>query len=96
MAKVVMYCTSACPYCRLADRLLEKKGVPVEHIYVDELPEQRAEMVRRAGRTTVPQIFIDGTHVGGYTDLAALDMRGELDPMLVNGGSTGEVHGGAK
>jgi len=77
-----MYCTRVCPYCRLADRLLEKKGVPVERIHVDEVPEQRAEMTRITGRTSVPQIFINDQHVGGYTDLAALDMRGELDRML--------------
>lgn len=82
MAKVLMYCTQVCPYCRLADRLLEKKGVPVERIHVDEIPEQRAEMTRITGRTSVPQIFINDQHVGGYTDLAALDMRGELDRML--------------
>jgi len=82
MAKVLMYCTRVCPYCRLADRLLEKKGVPVERIHVDEVPEQRAEMTRITGRTSVPQIFINDQHVGGYTDLAALDMRGELDRML--------------
>ena len=86
MAKVLMYCTRVCPYCRLADRLLEKKGVPVERIHVDEVPEQRAEMTRITGRTSVPQIFINDQHVGGYTDLAALDMRGELDRMLGNDG----------
>ena len=86
MAKVLMYCTRVCPYCRLADRLLEKKGVPVERIHVDEIPEQRAEMTRITGRTSVPQIFINDQHVGGYTDLAALDMRGELDRMLGNDG----------
>lgn len=90
-----MYCTRVCPYCRLADRLLEKKGAAIEHIYVDEILEQRVEMTRRSGRTSVPQIFINGTHVGGYTDLAALDMRGELDRMLRAGGSSGEAHGGA-
>lgn len=89
-----MYCTRVCPYCRLADRLLEKKGVPVERVHVDESPEQRAEMTRITGRTSVPQIFINDRHVGGYTDLAALDMRGELDRML-NNGSDGEANGGA-
>lgn len=88
MAKVLMYCTQVCPYCRLADRLLEKKGVPVERVHVDENPEQRAEMTRITGRTSVPQIFINGKHVGGYTDLAALDLRGELDRMLENSGLT--------
>ena len=95
MRKVVMYCTRVCPYCRLADRLLERKGVAIEHIYVDEILEQRAEMMRLSGRTSVPQIFVNGTHVGGYTDLAALDMRGELDRMLNDNRSSGEAHGGA-
>ena len=77
-----MYCTLACPYCRMADRLLEKKGVVVERIRVDEIPERRAEMTRLTGRTSVPQIFINGTHVGGYNELAQLEMGGRLDALL--------------
>lgn len=82
MAKVVMYSTHACPYCRLADRLLTKKGVVIEKILVDEAPELRVEMIRITGRVTVPQIFINDTHVGGYTELAQLDLSGKLDAML--------------
>ncbi len=81
-ARVVMYCTRICPYCTMADQLLERKGVKAEKIHVDELPEQRVEMVRITGRTTVPQIFIGQTHVGGFTDLAELDRSGKLDALL--------------
>ncbi len=77
-----MYCTRICPYCTMADKLLERKGVKAEKILVDELPDQRVEMVRITGRTTVPQIFIGATHVGGYTDLAELERCGKLDAML--------------
>jgi glutaredoxin 3 len=77
-----MYCTRVCPYCQMAARLLERKGVAVDCVPVDEQPEQRAEMVRIAGRTSVPQIFVGDTHVGGYADLAELDLSGELDTLL--------------
>lgn len=80
-----MYCTEACPYCQMAIRLLERKGVAIDKIRVDEQPGRRAEMVQRSGRTTVPQIFIGQTHVGGYTDLARLDAAGELDGLLAAG-----------
>jgi glutaredoxin 3 len=80
-----MYCTEACPYCQMAIRLLERKGVAIDKIRVDVQPARRAEMVQRSGRTTVPQIFIGQTHVGGYTDLARLDTAGELDGLLSAG-----------
>ncbi len=82
MAKVRIYCTRVCPYCRMADRLLAKKGAAIERIQVDDVPDRRAEMVQLTGRTTVPQIFIGGRHVGGYTELAELDLDGELDALL--------------
>lgn len=82
MAKVVMYCTRACPYCQMALRLLQKKGVNLDKLQVDDQPELRTEMARITGRSTVPQIFIGDTHIGGYTELAELDMEGELDTML--------------
>ncbi len=82
MAKVVMYCTRVCPYCDMAARLLEAKGVAIDKILVDETPARRTEMERVSGRHTVPQIFIGERHVGGYTDLARLDMKGELDSLL--------------
>ncbi len=81
-----MYCTEACPYCQMAIRLLERKGVAIDKIRVDQQPARRAEMVQRSGRTTVPQIFIGQTHVGGYTDLAQLETAGELDGLLATAG----------
>jgi len=66
----------------MAIRLLEKKGVEFEKIQVDEKPELRNEMTSRSGRTTVPQIFISDQHVGGYMELAELDMQGNLDDLL--------------
>jgi len=82
MARVLMYSTRVCPYCRMADKLLERKGAQAEKVMVDENPARREEMVRLTGRSTVPQIFIGDTHVGGYTDLADLDRKGALDTLL--------------
>ena len=82
-ARVEIYATQSCPYCHAARGLLQKKGVDYELIDVGRAPERRAEMTQRAqGRRTVPQIFIDGTHVGGSDDLHALDRQGKLDAML--------------
>ena len=78
-----MYCTGVCPYCRMAERLLESKGVTVmEKVRIDLLPERGREMVEKTGRRTVPQIYIGATHVGGFDDLAALDAAGGLDALL--------------
>lgn len=82
MAKVLMYSTRICPYCVMAEKLLARKGVTADKIMLDDMPERREEMVRLSGRNTVPQIFIGDTHVGGYTDLAELDRKGALDPLL--------------
>jgi glutaredoxin 3 len=83
MAKVEMYTTMWCGYCARARGLLNKKGVAFEDIGVESDGAKRDEMIQRAGgRTSVPQIFIDGVHVGGSDDLAALDRAGKLDPML--------------
>jgi len=83
MAKVEMYTTMWCGYCARARNLLNRKGVDFEDIDVEADTSKRTEMVQRArGRTTVPQIFIDGVHVGGSDELAALDRAGKLDPML--------------
>ena len=83
MPKVLMYATGVCPYCVRAEMLLKSKGVTdIEKIRVDLDPQQREEMMQKTGRRTVPQIFIDGTHIGGYDDLAALDRSGKLDPLL--------------
>jgi glutaredoxin 3 len=83
MAIVEMYTTQVCPYCVRAKDLLKRKGVEVTEIRVDLDDAKRDEMLARAeGRRTVPQIFINGTHVGGSDDLHALDSKGELDAML--------------
>ena len=83
MAKVMMYSTGVCPFCRMAERLLESKGVTVmDKIRIDLEPEKRAEMMQKTGRRTVPQIYIGATHVGGFEELAALDHAGKLDELL--------------
>jgi glutaredoxin 3 len=80
---VKMYCTGVCPYCVMAERLLQRKGVAqIEKIRVDLEPDQRTAMEQSTGRRTVPQIFIGDFHVGGYDDLAALDRAGKLEPLL--------------
>ena len=82
-AKVLMYCTAACPFCQSAEQLLVQKGVTIEKVRVDREPARRAEMTQKSGgRRTVPQIWIDGRHVGGCDDLYELDRKGELDPLL--------------
>ena len=83
MPEVTIYCTSMCPYCIRAKQLLDNKNVEYTEISLDRNPERRPEMEQRAnGRTSVPQIFIDDHHVGGFDDMVELDMDDELDPML--------------
>jgi glutaredoxin 3 len=82
MARVLMYCTAACPFCQSAERLLLEKGVTIEKIRVDLEPQRRAEMAQKSGRRTVPQIWIGDRHVGGCDDLYDLDRRGGLDSLL--------------
>lgn len=83
MAKVVMYSTAACPYCVRAEQLLHGKNImEIEKIRVDLQPESRVAMMEKTGRRTVPQIYINGQHIGGYDDLVALDRAGELDQLL--------------
>lgn len=85
MAEIVVYSKSTCPYCREAMALLREKGKPFTVIDLYEQPQRRAEMIAKAGgRSTVPQIFIDGKHVGGCDDLYDLDGRGGLDPLLAS------------
>jgi glutaredoxin 3 len=79
MARVTVYTTSMCPYCVQAKRLLGERSIPYDEIDVETDAAVRDEMIQRAGgRRTVPQIFIDGEHVGGYTELRALADRGGL------------------
>jgi glutaredoxin 3 len=83
MARVLMYSTAVCPYCMRAEQLLHSKGVTeIEKIRVDLQPELRLAMMERTGRRTVPQIYINDEHVGGYDDLAALDHAGKLESLL--------------
>lgn len=82
-ARVTVYRTSWCPYCQRAEALLARKGVTdLELIDLDEHPQRRPEMVKRTGRTSVPQIFIGEQHVGGSDDLHDLEREGRLDAML--------------
>ena len=85
MAKVEIYSTMFCGYCARAKSLLTRKGVAFETIDVIEQPDRRDEMVARAGgRTSVPQIFINGEHIGGSDDLQALERAGQLDAKLAS------------
>jgi glutaredoxin 3 len=83
MTPVKMFTSAYCPYCSRAKALLEKRGVTqLEEVFVDGKPELRAQMTALTGRTSVPQIFIGQTHVGGCDDLHALDSQGGLEPLL--------------
>ena len=82
MKAVEIYTTRTCPYCVAAKGLLTKKGVAFTDIDVGGDPALRAKMTQRAGRTSVPQIFIAGRHIGGCDDLHALERSGKLDAML--------------
>ncbi len=82
MPEVLMYCTDSCPYCRRADQLLTKKGVTVTKINIEGNQAKLKEMIKRTGRNTVPQIYIGDRHIGGFDDLAELDVMDELDELL--------------
>jgi glutaredoxin 3 len=83
VAKVEIYTKFGCPYCLRAKRLLEQKGASFEEFDITMGGPKRTEMLQRSGgRSTVPQVFIDGRHIGGSDDLAALDAQGGLDSLL--------------
>ena len=82
MSEVIVYSSDYCPYCSRAKHLLASKGVAFEEIKVDGKPQLRAEMTKKAGRTSVPQIWIGSTHIGGCDDLYALERAGKLDALL--------------
>lgn len=82
MAEVTMYYSETCPFCKNAEKLLEKKGVSINKICIDDDDEALEAMKKRSNRDTVPQIFIDDKHIGGFDDLSELDMDDELDPLL--------------
>jgi glutaredoxin 3 len=80
--EVLIYSTAVCPYCVAAKNFLKNKGVGYSEVRIDTDPARRQEMLDRARRTSVPQIFIGDTHVGGYDDMVALDRAGKLQPLL--------------
>lgn len=94
MPKVVMYTTTICPYCIRAKNLLQRKGVDYEELNIERSQQLMTECFSRSQRRTVPQIFIDDFHVGGYDDMAEMDAMGKLDPLL---GITGadDLHKGS-
>lgn len=82
---ITMYTTATCPFCLNAERLLHSKGVTeISKVRVDLDPQKRVEMMEKTGRRTVPQIYIGDRHVGGYDDLRALDLAGELEQLLAD------------
>ncbi len=82
MSDIVVYTRMFCGFCTAAKALLEKRGLEFEEINAGMDPQRRAEMVKRSGSHTFPQIFIGGKHVGGYEHLHILDASGELDRLL--------------
>ncbi|AVF53858.1 UNVERIFIED_ORG: glutaredoxin 3 [Pseudomonas parafulva] len=84
MKPVIVYSSDYCPYCMRAKYLLQSKGVAFQEIKVDGKPQVRAEMTQKAGRTSVPQIWIGSTHVGGCDELHALEGAGKLDALLAD------------
>jgi glutaredoxin 3 len=83
MVDIRMYCTAFCPYCVRAEMLLKSKGVAeIDKIPVDSMQNGFNDLIELTGRRTVPQIFIGDRHIGGFDDLAALDARGGLEPLL--------------
>jgi glutaredoxin 3 len=82
MPEVIVYSSDFCPYCSRAKQLLNSKKVAFDEIVVDGKPQLRSEMIKKAGRTSVPQIWIGSVHVGGCDDLFALERAGKLDALL--------------
>lgn len=82
MAKVQIYTKSNCPYCVRAKALLDRKGVSYEEIDAEGNDALRAWLVEATGQRTVPQVFVNGRSLGGFSDIDAMDRRGELDPLL--------------
>lgn len=81
-ASVTIYTTAYCGFCTRAKRLLSQKNVRYNEINVEERPDLRAWLVKASGQRTVPQVFINGKSVGGFSDISALDSEGKLDPLL--------------
>ena len=84
--RIVMYTTAVCPYCVAAKNFLKSKGQTWEEVRVDTDPAEREKMIALTKRTSVPQIFVGATHVGGYDDMMALHREGKLEPLLAGQG----------
>lgn len=82
VATIIIYSSLTCPYCDHAKELLDQKGLAYKEVNVDENPNDLREMVEKSGRRTVPQIFIDGKHIGGFDDLRRLNESGKLDALV--------------
>jgi len=82
MAKIIIYSGKSCPFCVRAKQLLERKGAKFEEILVQDQETKEEMMKKSGGRMSVPQIFIDDKHIGGFDDLHALDVEGKLDDLL--------------
>jgi len=82
MPNIIVYSTAYCPYCVRAKQLFERKGVEYQEFMVDSDPKLMQEMIERSQRRTVPQIFINDQSIGGYDELAHLDIQGKLDSLL--------------
>ncbi len=85
--EITLYTSAVCAYCVAAKNFLRSKGLEWTEVRIDTDPEERARMVARAGRTSVPQIFVGEVHVGGYDDMMALHRAGGLEPLLVGKGA---------
>ena len=84
MNEIIIYSTLICPYCNAAKQLLQSKGLEYQEIRVDQDRQQRLVMMEKSGRTSVPQIFINGEHVGGFDDLFAINQSGQLEQLLAD------------
>jgi len=82
VSNVIIYSTAVCPYCVAAKNFLKSRGASYTEVRIDTDPVARAEMMEKTKRTSVPQIFINGSHVGGYDEMIALDRAGGLNPLL--------------
>lgn len=89
MPEIILYTTAACPYCVAAKNFLTSRGADYSEVRVDIDPAAQARMIEQSKRRSVPQIFIDGKHVGGYDDMVALDRAGGLMPLLQGVGDVG-------
>ncbi len=92
MSDVLIYSSNFCPFCVMAKRLLDKKGVAYHEINVDSQPHLRQEMMEKTKRRTVPQIYIGDHHVGGFDDLALLERKKQLDGLLIKQPEQEPIH----